>query len=75
MKHSSAAHSQVPELDRAWDPLVLEVGLEWPLGLLLGREQLRRYNQLFALLLRLRRMQVRSSREAGLRIGGRGRGR
>ncbi|PNW88207.1 hypothetical protein CHLRE_01g019150v5 [Chlamydomonas reinhardtii] len=57
VKHSSAAHSQVPELDRAWDPLVLEVGLEWPLGLLLGREQLRRYNQLFALLLRLRRMQ------------------
>ncbi|GLC46124.1 hypothetical protein PLESTM_001829900, partial [Pleodorina starrii] len=47
----------VPPLDPAWDPLTLEVRLDWPLGLLLGREQLRRYNQLFALLLRLRRMQ------------------
>ncbi len=32
----------VPELDRAWDALVLDVRLPWPLGLLLGREQVRR---------------------------------
>ncbi|GIL56119.1 hypothetical protein Vafri_11551, partial [Volvox africanus] len=55
-KGATAGHV-VPPLDPAWDPLVLEVRLDWPLGLLLGRDQLRRYNQLFALLLRLRRMQ------------------
>ncbi|GFR50820.1 hypothetical protein Agub_g13079, partial [Astrephomene gubernaculifera] len=55
-KVGSGGHP-VPPLDPCWDPLVLEVRLDWPLGLLLGREQLRRYNQLFALLLRLRRMQ------------------
>ncbi|EFJ46835.1 gamma tubulin interacting protein [Volvox carteri f. nagariensis] len=54
-KAATAGHV-VPPLDPAWDPLVLDVRLDWPLGLLLGREQLRRYNQLFALLLRLRRM-------------------
>ncbi|KAG2493656.1 hypothetical protein HYH03_008171 [Edaphochlamys debaryana] len=57
MIRSSAAPHPVPPLDPAWDPLVLRVGLDWPLGLLLGADQLRRYNQLFALLLRLRRMQ------------------
>ncbi|KXZ48725.1 GCP4 protein [Gonium pectorale] len=55
IKNAIGSHV-VPPLDPAWDPLVLEVSLAWPLGLLLGADSLRRYNALFGLLLRLRRM-------------------
>ncbi|PNG99920.1 Gamma-tubulin complex component 4, partial [Tetrabaena socialis] len=73
-KGSGGGHL-VPPLDPRWDPLALAVRLDWPLGLLLGAEQLRRYNQLFALLLRLRRMQgALDDAWKDLRVWVRGRG-
>ena len=49
---------EVPHFD-AWDNLYLELDLEWPLGLLLTPQLLARYNVLFQLLLRLKRVQLR----------------
>jgi len=46
----------VPSFDPAWDGLSLEVALPWPLGILITPPQLARYNALFQLLLRLKRV-------------------
>ncbi len=45
---------RVPAYD-AWDSLSLEYAVPWPLGLLLTRDALRRYDEMFKYLLRLRR--------------------
>ena len=52
----SAAESRrtVPAYD-AWDELSLEYAVPWPLGLLFTRDALRRYDEMFKYLLRLRR--------------------
>jgi Gamma tubulin complex component C-terminal len=47
-----------PSFDAAWDGLSLEVTLPWPLGVLFTPRQLARYNALFQLLLRLKRVQL-----------------
>ena len=49
---------RVPSFD-SWDGLKLDYNVDWPLGLLLTRNVLARYNVLFRFLLRLRRVQRR----------------
>jgi gamma-tubulin complex component 4 len=48
------SHRAVPKYD-AWDELSLEYAVPWPLGLLFTRDALRRYDEMFKYLLRLRR--------------------
>lgn len=67
---------KVPSYD-AWDGLLLEYAVPWPLGLILTREALRRYNHLFQYLLRLRRTSLaldeawrRLRREGAMGTGG-----
>jgi gamma-tubulin complex component 4 len=48
----------VPSFDSNWDGLALEVELPWPLGVLLTPRHMERYNALFQLLLRLKRVQL-----------------
>ncbi|KAI8466120.1 MAG: gamma tubulin interacting protein [Monoraphidium minutum] len=57
---AAGAHTyiEVPAFDPAWDNLWLEARLPWPLGLLLTPRHLDRYNALFQLLLRLKRVQL-----------------
>ncbi len=49
---------EVPAFDERWDHLWLEHCVPWPLGLLLTPGHLARYNALFQLLLRLKRVQL-----------------
>jgi gamma-tubulin complex component 4 len=48
----------VPSFDSNWDGLALEAELPWPLGVLLTPRHMERYNALFQLLLRLKRVQL-----------------
>eukprot|EP00775_Hariotina_reticulata_P005315 gene5317-5550_t len=48
----------VPAYDSAWDDLRLDIQMPWPLGVLLTRRHLERYNALFQFLLRLKRVQL-----------------
>jgi gamma-tubulin complex component 4 len=48
----------VPKFDENWDGLALEAELPWPLGVLLTPRHMERYNALFQLLLRLKRVQL-----------------
>ena len=49
-----APRFRIPSYD-GWDGLELEYAVPWPLGLLLTKEALRRYNHMFQYLFRLRR--------------------
>ena len=51
---ATRSRRRVPAYD-AWDSLSLEYAVPWPLGLLLTRDALRRYDEMFKYLLRLRR--------------------
>lgn len=51
---ANRSRRRVPAYD-AWDSLSLEYAVPWPLGLLLTRDALRRYDEMFKYLLRLRR--------------------
>ncbi|KAF8058112.1 GCP4 [Scenedesmus sp. PABB004] len=67
----------VPPYDAAWDELRLEASLPWPLGVLLTRRHMERYNALFQLLLRLKRVQLaleQAWQELGRLCGRRGGG-
>lgn len=48
----------VPSYDSLWDDLALEAEMPWPLGVLLTPRHMERYNALFQLLLRLKRVQL-----------------
>ncbi|KAF5834637.1 Spc98 family-domain-containing protein [Dunaliella salina] len=50
---------EVPRFDANWDSMWLEYQGEWPLGLLITPQVLGRYNALFQMLLRLKRVQLR----------------
>jgi gamma-tubulin complex component 4 len=52
--NGSGPRVRIPSYD-GWDNLELEYAVPWPLGLVLTKEALRRYNHLFQYLLRLRR--------------------
>ena len=51
---ANRSRRRVPAYD-AWDSLSPEYAVPWPLGLLLTRDALRRYDEMFKYLLRLRR--------------------
>eukprot|EP00878_Enallax_costatus_P030452 GHUV01033156.1.p1 GENE.GHUV01033156.1~~GHUV01033156.1.p1 ORF type:complete len:360 (+),score=144.69 GHUV01033156.1:480-1559(+) len=48
----------VPSFDRNWDELAIEAQLPWPLGVLLTPKHMEKYNKMFQLLLRLKRVQL-----------------
>ncbi|WIA33536.1 hypothetical protein OEZ86_006660 [Tetradesmus obliquus] len=48
----------VPSFDSNWDGMALEAQLPWPLGVLITPSHMKRYNALFQLLLRLKRVQL-----------------
>lgn len=48
----------VPAYDSNWDELALEAQMPWPLGVLLTPRCMERYNSMFQLLLRLKRVQL-----------------
>lgn len=55
---SGAKPLTVPSFDSNWDGMALEAQLPWPLGVLITPSHMKRYNALFQLLLRLKRVQL-----------------
>ena len=54
LNDKESTSTRIPKYD-GWDVLSLEYTVPWPLGLVLTKDSMRRYNQMFKYLLRLKR--------------------